>query len=120
MDSFLGQLQIAPKLLFQEEICFCVQCQDRVDQKPVKVTKEGEGSTITYQFTSNDVYSMHWYRQYPRGAPELFLTVTLGSPKKHEHVSASFDRQKKESHLNIVKVKMKDAVVYLYGIVQVQ
>ncbi|ETE58259.1 hypothetical protein L345_16019, partial [Ophiophagus hannah] len=88
-----------------------VQCQDRVDQKPVEVIKEGEDSIISCQFTSNNFYSMHWYRQYPGKEPVLLLTVTSAVLKKHEHFSASFEKQK-ESRLNIMKVQMKDAVVY--------
>uniref|UniRef100_A0A8C7E015 Ig-like domain-containing protein n=1 Tax=Naja naja TaxID=35670 RepID=A0A8C7E015_NAJNA len=89
----------------------CVQCQDQVDQKPVEVIKEGEDSIITCQFTSSNFYSMHWYRQYPGEAPEFLLTVASVELKKHEHFSASFEKQK-ESRLNIAKVQMKDAVVY--------
>ncbi|KAG8140853.1 hypothetical protein E2320_003512 [Naja naja] len=92
-----------------------VQCQDRVDQKPVEVIKEGEDSIIACQFTSNNFYSMHWYRQYPGEAPAFLLTVTSGKLEKHEHLSASFDRQKRESRLNITKVQMKDATVYFCG-----
>uniref|UniRef100_A0A8C6VR69 Ig-like domain-containing protein n=1 Tax=Naja naja TaxID=35670 RepID=A0A8C6VR69_NAJNA len=88
---------------------------DRVDQKPVEVIKEGEDSIIACQFTSNNFYSMHWYRQYPGEAPAFLLTVTSGKLEKHEHLSASFDRQKRESRLNITKVQMKDATVYFCG-----
>ncbi|KAL7977640.1 hypothetical protein Chor_009589 [Crotalus horridus] len=92
-----------------------VQCQDRVDQEPVEVIKEGDDSTITCQFTSTNVYGMHWYRQYPGEVPVFLLTVTSVELEKKEHFIASFDKQKKESQLNITKVQMKDVAIYFCG-----
>ncbi|XP_058038376.1 immunoglobulin iota chain-like, partial [Ahaetulla prasina] len=89
-----------------------VRCQDRVEQKPVEVIKEREDSTIACQFTSSNVYFMHWYRQYPGKSPAFLLTVTSVGLETREHFSASFDKKEKESHLSITKAQMKDAAVY--------
>uniref|UniRef100_A0A8C6VR82 Ig-like domain-containing protein n=1 Tax=Naja naja TaxID=35670 RepID=A0A8C6VR82_NAJNA len=77
--------------------------------------KEGDSISLkcSYSETASNLqgYHMHWYRQYPGEAPEFLLTVASVELKKHEHFSASFEKQK-ESRLNITKVQMKDAVVY--------
>ncbi|KAK9397999.1 hypothetical protein NXF25_021360 [Crotalus adamanteus] len=92
-----------------------VQCQDQINQKPVEVFKEGDDPTITCQFSSNNVYSIHWYRQYPGKVPVFLLTVTSVELEKKGHFSASFDNKKKESQFNITKVQMKDDAVYFCG-----
>ncbi|KAK9398000.1 hypothetical protein NXF25_021361 [Crotalus adamanteus] len=83
-----------------------------MDQKALEVIKEGDDSTIACQFNPNNVYGMHWYRQYPGEAPAFLLTVTLVNWEKEGHFSASLDKQKKESQFNITKVQLKDAAVY--------
>ncbi|KAL7977642.1 hypothetical protein Chor_009591 [Crotalus horridus] len=86
-----------------------------MDQKAVEVIKEGDDSTIICQFNTNNVYRMHWYRQYPGEAPAFLLMVTLVNWEKEGHFSASLDKQKKESQFNITKVQMKDDAVYFCG-----
>lgn len=92
-----------------------VQCQDRVDQKPVEIIKEGDDSIITCQFNSSTVYGMHWYRQYPGEALAFLLMATSVEWKKEGHFRASFDKKKKESHFSITKVQVEDAAVYFCG-----
>uniref|UniRef100_A0A8C2HKA6 T-cell receptor alpha/delta variable 19.0 n=1 Tax=Cyprinus carpio TaxID=7962 RepID=A0A8C2HKA6_CYPCA len=77
-----------------------------------------EGANLTLSCSYSTAISLHWYRQYPRSAPENLLLIfqTSGRVQSTENldsrVSARLNEKKNRVDLIISSVKVTDSALY--------
>uniref|UniRef100_A0A672PZX7 T-cell receptor alpha/delta variable 19.0 n=1 Tax=Sinocyclocheilus grahami TaxID=75366 RepID=A0A672PZX7_SINGR len=84
----------------------------------LKYTEVHEGANITLSCSYLTAISLHWYRQYPRSAPEYLLLILQisGRVQSTENLdsrfSARLNEKKNRVDLIISSVKVTDSALY--------
>nr|XP_020633973.1 uncharacterized protein LOC110070620 [Pogona vitticeps] len=86
--------------------------QDAVEQEPLKVTREGENTTIACRYKTSNFYSLHWYRQYPGEGLEFLLQKVTDNPNLKDHMQGDLDKKKQLSRLSFRGARLRDDATY--------
>ncbi|ROK90079.1 T-cell receptor alpha chain V region RL-5 [Anabarilius grahami] len=79
---------------------------------------EGEKTTLSCNYSGNDIRSLQWYRQHPNTAPEFLLQAFENQgPVKNSHHVTEAQKDKKQLNLEISKTEISDSAIYYCALV---
>ncbi|KAH0626238.1 hypothetical protein JD844_001083 [Phrynosoma platyrhinos] len=89
-----------------------VRCQEKVHQESLKISQDGEDSTISCQYETTLFRSLHWYRQYLGESPTYLFQLVSKKLSKEPNLSAELDKKNRTSQLHISSIQIRDSATY--------